>query len=212
MGQSTSQVIGPLGWIHELARGEVHPDAEKLLQLGRSYDPQLLVEESTVEFLAQLRERLTEYSKTFNTFSEKGSKFQEIKIYSIAQTASDFMLFRNQVKLIFSNPAHGVIQIAFAQHSRNPALSSSHLVDGQTQVQSAPVPKNGQTQELLAQLGPFRDLFWTYQGEKITADQVSKFFFIEFARTTRDLKRSRSGNQLLLDQIKALLQEKGLDL
>ena len=37
------------GWIHELARAEVHPEAEKLLSLGKSFDPQQLVEESTIE-------------------------------------------------------------------------------------------------------------------------------------------------------------------
>jgi hypothetical protein len=117
------------------------------------------------------------------------------------------MLFRNQIKLIFSNSAHGVIQISFAQHMRG--LN----VDGTTQ--NTPSPSalgNGQGQELLAQVGPFRDVFWTFQGEKVTPEQVSKFYFAEFARITRDNRRSRVGNQLLLDQIKALLQEKGLDL
>src|SRR4051794_3894419 len=104
------------GWIHELARAEVHPDAERLLQLGRSFDPQQLVEESTIDFLTELREHFNEYARIFNAFAESGTKFQEVKVYSVAQTAADFMIFRNQVKLVVSNAAHGVIQIAFAQH------------------------------------------------------------------------------------------------
>ncbi len=195
------------GWIHELARAEIHPDAEKILQLGKSFDPQQLVEESTIDFLSELREQLSEYARVFNSYSETGTKFQDVKIYAVAQTAADFMLFRNQVKLIFANSAHGVIQISFAQHQRGVLA-----VDGQDQSSSSPVAVGGQPQELMVQLGPFRDVFWTFHGEKVTPEQVSKFYFAEFSKMTRDGKRSRLGNQLLLDQIKTLLQQKGFDL
>jgi hypothetical protein len=70
-----------------------------------------------------------------------------------------------------------------------------------------------QTQELVAQVGPFRDVYWAYQGEKVQPEQVARFYFAEFIRATRDSRRGRgSSNQVLLDQIKALLQEKGLEL
>ena len=190
-------------WLHDLAKAEVHPEAERLLQLGRPFDPQQLVEESTVEFLTQMRDLFQDHARAFNAFSEAGQKFQEVKIYSSAQTAADFMLFRNQVKLVISNPAHGVIQIAFAQHNRG-ALS----VDGV----NAAAPAQAPAQDLTAQVGPFRDVHWTFQGEKISADQVAKFYFTEFVRSTRDSSRSRTGNQQLLEQIRSLLQEKGLDL
>jgi hypothetical protein len=195
---------GAQGWIHELVRAEIHPDAEKLLQLGSSFDPQQLVEESTIDFLAELRERFNEFARIFNSFSEQNAKFQDIKVYSIAQTAADFMVFRNQIKLLFSNSAHGMIQIGFAQHVR-----SSVAVDGQMGTTNGAL---AQPQELLAQVGPFRDVHWAFQGEKVVPEQVAKFYFAEFARMTRVSRRSRGGNQLLLDQIKALLQEKGLDI
>jgi len=149
-----------------------------------------------------------EYARVLKAYSENGVKFQDIKVYGVAQTAADFMLFRNQIKLIFSNSAHGVIQISFAQHVRG-----TLAVDGQDQNSIAVnAPLGGQAQDLMAQLGPFRDVFWTFHGEKVAPDQVSKFYFAEFAKVTRDQKRSKVGNQLLLDQIKALLQEKGFDL
>jgi hypothetical protein len=194
------------GWIHDLARAEVHPDAEKLLQLGRSFDPQQLVEESTIELLSELREKFNEYARVFNGFSEQGTRFQDVKIYSVAQTAADFMMFRNSIKLVVSNAAHGVVQLAFAQH-----LRGTVAVDGQLQNTTQALP-GAAPQDLLAQVGPFRDVYWTFQGEKITAEQVARFYFAEFIRATRDTRKSRAGNQLLLDQIKALLQEKGLDL
>jgi hypothetical protein len=208
MGRFQEGLPAQQGWLHDLAKAEIHPDAEKLLQLGRSFDPQQLVEESTINFLTELRECFNEYARVLNAYSESGTKFQDVKIYSVAQTAADFMLFRNQVKLIFSNSAHGVIQIAFAQHVRG-ALA----VNGQDSASSSSqAPLSEQSQDLLVQVGPFRDVFWTFHGEKVTPEQVSKFYFAEFVKVTRDGKRSRTGNQLLLDQIKALLQEKGLDL
>jgi hypothetical protein len=195
------------GWIHELARGEIHPDADRLLQLGKSFDPQQLVEENTVDFLTEMREFFNEYSKVFNAYSEAGVKFQEIKVYNLAGTASDFMVFRSQIKLVVSNTAHGVIQAQFSQHVRG-TLAVDGLVHGQAGASSI----DGQSWELQARVGPFRDVFWTFQGERVSPEQVAKFYFAEFARATRDGRRSKGGNQLLLDQIKALLQEKGLDL
>jgi len=208
MAQFTKDLLpSQQGWLHELARAEIHPDAERLLQLGAAFDPQQVVEESTIDFLTELRERFSDYAKIFNSYAEGGARFQEVKTYSIANTAADFMMFRNQIKLMIANTAHGVIQISFAQHQRG-----NLAINGQVQGTPPPSPVTGQSQELLAQVGPFRDVHWTFQGERVTPDQVAKFYFAEFARATRENKKSKAGNQLLLDQIKALLQEKGLDL
>lgn len=209
MGRLKDIIPSQQGWLHELAKAEIHPEAEKLLQLGKSFDPQQLVEESTIDFLTELKEQFNEFTKIFNSYSENGTKFAEIKVYSIAQAAADFMLFRHQIKLIFSNSNHGAIHIGFAQHVRG-----NIAIDGQSP-SSTDLSKSQphlSSQELLAQVGPFRDVFWTFQGEKVTPEQVSKFYFIEFSKVTRDARKSKGGNQLLLDQIKALLEEKGLNL
>lgn len=198
------------GWIHDLARAEIHPDAERLLQLDGGTDPQQQVEESTIDFLSELREYSAEYARVFNAFAENGSKFQEAKVYSVAQTAADFMIFRNQVKLVVANTAHGVIQIAFAQHSRGTINVDGQMINQPMQGQH--VPGASPSQDLLAQVGPFRDVHWTFQGERVTPEQVAKAYFAEFVRASRDIRKSKAGNQLLIDQIKALLQEKGLDL
>lgn len=209
MGRFKDVIPSQQGWIHELARAEIHPEAEKLLDLTRSFDPQQLVEESTIDFLMELREHFNEFARVLNGYSENGGRFQEVKIYSVAQTAADFMVFRNQVKLVVANSAHGVIQLAFAQHMRG-----TLAVDGQVQAVHGGQTQGifPQAQDLLAQVGPFRDVYWTFQGEKVTSEQVAKFYFAEFIRATRDTKKSRAGNQMLIEQIKALLQEKGLDL
>lgn len=209
MAQFRDVLPGQTGWIHELARAEVHPDAERILQLSAGLDPHQMVEESTVDFLTELRECFTEFARLFNGYSETGKSFQEVKIYNVAQTAADFMVFRNQVKLVFTNTSHGIIQISFAQH-----LRGNLAIDGQVQTANAHTGQAdiGQPQDLMAQINPFRNITWTFHGERVTPDQVAKFYFAEFVRASRDTRKTRLGNQLLLEQIKSLLQEKGLDL
>ncbi len=208
MGHFQNQLTAQHRWIHELARLEMHPETETLIPSPQKFDPQQLVEEDTIVFLTELREQLNEFTKIFNSYADQKSKFQEIKIYSLTQGAADFMLFRNQIKLIFSNMSHGVIQISFSQHIRG-----TLTVDGHEQKTShPPLPEKWQTADLLAQIGPFRDVFWTYQGEKVIPAQMTKFYFLEFTKITREYKQSTPGNQALLKQIKALLQEKGLNL
>jgi hypothetical protein len=206
MGNYKDLLPSQQGWIHELARAEVHPEAEHLLNLGSSSDPQQVVEESAVNFLTELREAFQQNVRVFNSYSEGGARFSEVKLYSIAQSAADFMIFRNQIKLVVTNVSHGVIQLIFNQH-----LRGNFGVDGQYQAQDSRSEAPASA-ELIAQIGPFRDVHWTFRGEKVSAEQVAKFYFAEFARATRDSRRQRGNNQLLLDQIKALLQEKGLDL
>ncbi|MBC7385187.1 MAG: hypothetical protein H7301_03365 [Cryobacterium sp.] len=189
------------GWIHDLARAEGHPDAERLLGLGSSHDPHQMVEEETVRFLSGMREKFTEYCRLFNSYSEAGARFQDVKVYAVAQTAADFMLYRSQVKFVISNTAHGVIALAFAQHAR-----TTFGFDG-ANPEAAP-----RSQELLAQIGPFRDVKWTFQGEEVRPEQIAKFYFSEFIRATRERKASTGQNQALLDQIKALLNDKGLQI
>jgi hypothetical protein len=190
------------GWIHELARAEVHPDAERLLGLGSSLDPQALVEKSTLELLGALKVEFQEFLRIFNSYSEAGARFSEVKLYGVAQTASDFMLYRNQIKMVVSNSAHGIIQISFSEHSRTPF----GLQEEPSKVSAIPA------QELLAQMSPFREVFWTFQGEKVSAPEVARYYFAEFLRVSRNASNSKGSQKLLLDQIRTLLKEQGMEL
>lgn len=195
-------------WIHELAQAETRVGADQI-SIGASFDPQQLIEESTVEFLTRIRDSIHEHAKVFNSYSENGTRYQDVKIYSLTSGASDFMLYRNQVKLIFCNTAHGVVQISFSRHLRTGGSVTAQTANpndlqGQQSL--------GQPQEMRARIGAFHDVCWTFEGEKVEAEQVAKYFFTEFVRVTRDLRRSNAKNQVLLDQIKSLLQDRGLDL
>lgn len=210
----SANLAGDHGWIHDLARGEMHPEADRFLQAASGgIEPQQRIEEATIQFLTELREAFTEYCRIFNGHSEAGARYQEIKVYSVAQTAADFMVYRNQIKLVASNAAHGVVELAFAQHNRAPQPGYVQTQQTQAAAQGTEIPRAQSSHEFLAQLGPFGDVSWTFQGEKVQAQQVARYYFAEFTRASRDLKRSRPGNQqMLLEQIKALLQEQGLNL
>jgi len=108
---------------------------------------------------------------------------------------------------MITHQAHGVIQIGFAQHVRGNMDINGLNVDAP---QANPIA--GQSQELIAQVGPFRDVWWTFQSEKVTPEQVARFYFAEFVRVTREQKATRGGNQALLEQIRGLLEEKGIRL
>jgi len=192
-----------MDWVHELARNELNPEAANIFNAVNQFDPKQIIEESTIEFLENLRELFTAFSKSFNSYSENSGKFSEIKIYGITNTPADFMLFRNNVKVVFANTAHGIINATFTQHHRD-----SMAVDG-TSSNSRESLK--QTQDIIAQLGPFMDVSWTYQGEKVNPERLVKYYMIEFVKASR-IARKGSANQLLLKQIKALLQDQGIDL
>jgi len=187
-----------LGWIHEIARAESSPEAEALYQLNQVSAPQQAIEESTVDFLTDLRAYFQEYVRLFNSLSDSGKKFSEIKIFNLTQGAADFMLYRNGIKLIVANTTHGVIQISYDRHMIGGSVSAEFTIP--------------QAEELLAQLGAFGTVFWTYRSERVESDQVAKHFFAEFARTTREPKKAKPSQKVLLEQIKALLQEQGMSL
>ena len=186
------------GWIHEIARAEASPEADALYQLSHSSAPQQAIEESTVDFLTDLRAYFQEYVRLFNSLSEGGKKFSEIKIFNLTQGAADFMLYRNGIKLIVANTTHGVIQISYDKHMVGGALPPDMLVP--------------QAEDLLAQLGAFGTVNWSYRSEKVESDQVAKHFFAEFTRISREPKKVKPNQKVLLEQIKQLLQEQGLDL
>jgi hypothetical protein len=195
-------------WIHELARVELNPEAESILGSPSSFDPRISVEESTLEFQSRLQELIQNYSKVFNAFSDSGKRYADVKVFPLAQTASDFMLFRNQTKLVISKSAHGVIEISYSAHQRGviPTVpQGSQQGAGATTTQ---FPRH----EIVADVGPFFDVRWMYHDREVTPEQVAKFFFADFIRATREQQKSKTSNHLLMEQFKAFLQEKGLEL
>lgn len=198
MGVTFNKDQGFNGWIYELAKVESSPEAAVLASLQQNSSSQQAIEESTVDFLTDLRGFFQEYVRIFNSLSEAGQKFAEIKLFNLTQGAADFMLYRNGVKLVIANASHGVIQVSYDKHTVTGAARSSDEIPA--------------SQELLAQPGAFGVVNWMYRSEKVQSEQVAKHFFAEFVRLTREVKKAKPNQKVLLEQIKALLQEQGLSL
>lgn len=194
------------GWIHELARAEVNPEIDSIAHLGAT-GPQQWIEESSVDFLTTLRGQMQEYVRAFNGFSENANRYPDVKIFNLAQGAADFMLYRSGVKLVFTNSAHGIIQIAFQKHQAQATVYTQGAATSTIDQSGLPG-----AEELIAQVGAFGKILWTYRGEKVKPDEVAQYFFSQFARVTRETKKLKPNQQQLLQQIRSLLQDQGLDL
>ena len=85
---------------------------------------QIEAEEYTVELLQDLQ---IVFSKFIDVFNEKKKdlgalKIQALRIYKLANSKSDFMLFRNGYHLIFSKRSPGLIRVRFSKDSQEEGL------------------------------------------------------------------------------------------
>lgn len=196
-----------LHWIHELARSEFVSEAEREKIGARWTDPQQLIHQSAQDFLIELRDLFQEYARVFNSYSEAGKKFSEIKLYSLAQTSTDFLLFRNLYKMIISQVAIDTIHLSFVHHERG-MLS----IDGRGTPDVQSYQMGEAKFEFSAQIGAFRDIVWTYQGERISPVQIARYFFMEFVRISHEQKPSPVNQAELISHIRSILNEQGLSL
>ncbi|PIS11572.1 MAG: hypothetical protein COT73_03240, partial [Bdellovibrio sp. CG10_big_fil_rev_8_21_14_0_10_47_8] len=76
-----------------------------LVDMGTGSDDSKFLTNETLRYLQQLKNEFIEAASAFNEL--KASPLGRIKIYGIAKTHADFMLFRNGFKMIFSMRAPG---------------------------------------------------------------------------------------------------------
>ncbi len=161
-----------LAWIKDLVRAEQKMEESGVVDFSYGFDSQQLLVSESVGFLNNIKTVFVEASSSFNQL--KGSSVGRIKIYGISNTHSDFMLFRNGFKLIFSMKEPGVIGIRF------------HYV-GAGFVQVGPASDNGvkvpsEEDILIARWGAFGDLVWTYQEQPIKIDYLVRYYLTRFIR------------------------------
>lgn len=161
-----------LNWIKELVRAEQRMEESGVVDFGAGFDPGQLLASESMNFLNELKAAFVEAAASFNQL--KGSAVGRVKIYGIANTQADFMLFRNGYKLVFALREPGVISIRFnyvgAQFVQMPAVSD----DGQ---------KVPQDEEILnARWGAFGDLVWTYMEQPVKIDYLVRYYTSRFIR------------------------------
>src|SRR3990167_7449999 len=101
----------PFVWVEALANQEVEMEKTGQMDAFGHLDEEKILEDHTFSFLSELRELFQRCADHFNQF-RKDSR-QTIKVYGIANTKADFLVFRNGVKLVISYSKPGQIEISF---------------------------------------------------------------------------------------------------
>ncbi|NDF15744.1 hypothetical protein EB061_10555, partial [bacterium] len=117
----------------------------------------------TLEFTGKLQSAFRRHVELFN--DARYSQGHTVHMYRVSNTETDFMLYRNGVKMIVSGAKAGRVIIAFNQYMGQ-IFAGSH----------------SGTVEIEATWGPFDQLLWTFKGERVQTDEVVQYFLTEFVR------------------------------
>lgn len=165
-----------ISWIKELVKAEQQMEESGLVDMSFGFDPERVLVTETVQFLQSLKTEFVDSSTTFNEL--KPSALGRIKIYGIAKTHADFMLFRNGFKMIFSLKAPGQISIRFNFIGTNYLPSTPGSVDA-----SPAANANVMDEHLVeAKWGAFEELSWTFKGQPIKLEYMVRHYLSQFIK------------------------------
>ncbi len=162
-----------LDWIQELIDSENKILESGIVDANPEYKKQRLVVKSTLDLLHALKDQFTDVTQMYNEF--KPTPQGKIKIYTIAQTHSDFMLFRNGYKMIFTMKEPGVIEIRFN-------FIGSQLISSVHSVESKVNSKIFDDQKLQLQVKPFEEVTWLFNGAEFKVEFLVKYYLNLFVR------------------------------
>lgn len=156
-------------WVVELAESEEQMLRSGTFDLPGPYDKQKAVEHATEEFLQELKAEFSRCADRFNDVRGIHSP-HPVKVFQLSGTKADFLVLRGTVKLVVANSAFGVVNLGFMSRAT---------------ILGAAIPRRKDDGvDLIAQLHPFNEMIWTFQGEQVNADAVVRYFFTELVRTS----------------------------
>lgn len=170
--QNKNQNITSTSWVRELVSADEQLEKSVLLDMNLGLDTQRILVNESIQFLLQLKNDFAEAAAQFNEL--KPTVLGRIKIYGIAKTHADFMLFRNGYKMIFSIKSAGIISIRF------------HFVGNM----ALPQP-NGQgekvtivmDEELIeAKWGAFEEVIWNYKSQTFKIPFLVRHYLTLFVK------------------------------
>jgi hypothetical protein len=165
--------MNQLEWIKELVEAEDQSIESGVINLDPSYNQKRILVQETLNFLALLKEKFTDAISMYNDL--KSSPVGNIKIYTIAQTHGDFMLFRNGYKMLFSLLEPGSICIRF-NFIGSQMLSTSQISESKLN------SKILDDQLIIAKIKVFNELVWTYKDQEFKIDYLIKYYLNVFTR------------------------------
>ncbi len=164
-----------ISWIKELVKAEQQMEESGLVDMSFGFDNDKILVTESVQFLLALKTEFVDASSSFNEL--KPSALGRIKIYGIAKTHADFMLFRNGFKMIFSLKAPGQISIRFNFIGTN-YIPSPGMGDG---AQGATT--NVMDEHMVeARWGAFGEITWVYQNQPVKLEYMVRHYLTQFIK------------------------------
>ena len=158
-------------WIRELVAADEQIEKSVMIDMNLGLDTQRILVNETISYLLRLKTDFAESAANFNEF--KPSALGRIKVYGIAKTHADFMLFRNGYKMIFSIKNAGLISIRF-HYVGNLSIPQP------TQKESVTIVMD---EELLeAKWGAFEEVLWTYKGLSFKSEFLIRHYMTTFIK------------------------------
>lgn len=162
-----------ISWITDLIKAEEQMEESGIVDFSIGFDPEKNLGQETISFLNSIKSEFIDSATTFNDL--KASTLGRIKIYGIAKTHADFMLFRNGFKMIFTLVQPGIISIRFnfigsnfvPTPGANPQSSANAIME---------------ENHIEAKWGAFGEVSWTYQGQPINVAHLVRHYLTLFIK------------------------------
>ncbi|MFN8791730.1 MAG: hypothetical protein ACK5Y2_09795 [Bdellovibrionales bacterium] len=160
-------------WIQELVESENLVENSGIIESPEDLTQDQLLLQESIRYLIHLKNEFQDATVAFNEM--KGESPGLIKVYGIAKTHSDFMLFRHGYKLVVGLKGPGVISLRMNFVPLN-------------MIPSAPGPEGfkeraiGEECVIEARFGAFGEIHWVFKNVPVNTQYLVKYFFSVFAK------------------------------
>lgn len=158
-------------WIRELVSADEQIEKSVMIDMNLGLDTQRILINDTIQFLLRLK---TDFAETAAVFNElKPTALGRIKVYGIAKTHADFMLFRNGYKMIFSVKNAGLISMRF-HYVGNLAIPQP------TQKEQVTIVMDEELFE--GKWGAFEEVVWSFKGLSFKPEYLVRHYMTMFIK------------------------------
>ena len=176
--------MASLEWLEELAKAELTLEERGEADPFGHLDEERILKDHTISFLKELRTLFQTHATSFNQF-RKDTR-QTIKVYGIAQTDADFLVFRNNLKLVLTFVKPGQIEISFhtlsgglfTPNKKVPPLTKTGIPRPPGKLEDS----SGDIFDL--ELGPFNEPTWFFNGTRVEPPSLVRFYLTEFIKNS----------------------------
>lgn len=163
-----------IDWIKELVRSEEQMEKAGLVDFTARVDKENLVLAESIEFLKELKRGFIKNARIFNELrsNEEGA----IKVYGIAKTHADFLLFRKGYKLVFNLVQTGKIEVSFHYMSQ-PFMDKE---SSKSKKENSPIPDS----LIEAAWAAFDEVRWVSSGKPVNKEYLVKYYLRNFVQNS----------------------------